>query len=103
MTNRPCCTVIPPFLILGSFLSLSSATGFKVENGVMWIDPPPEEAEVYLEKAINYKRDITLCQYSDGAIKLEIDPKEMNKSGYDAKMMCENIRCLVETGMSCWD
>ena len=69
--------------------------------GLLWLNPPPPEP-VTLEKALAFETDYTYCEFSDGFIKLEVSPRQIVKDGYDAKMRCEHLRCLVESGETCW-
>jgi len=46
--------------------------------------------------------DTTVCELTDGAIRLEVSPRSMVKDGYDSQMRCAQLRCLVDTGESCW-
>ena len=57
---------------------------------------------IYLERSIGYEIDVTKCDYTDGTIEIRVHPKTIVKDGFDSRMRCEEIRCLVEAGESCW-
>jgi len=61
--------------------------------------PPP----VTLQRAAAYEKDITHCEFNDGIVRLEVSPRQMVRDGYDSRMRCEHLRCLLDTGETCWD
>ena len=61
------------------------------------------QSPVTLDRAVGYERDLTVCEYSDGVIRFEVMPRQLVQDGYDARMRCEHLRCLIDTGESCWD
>jgi len=62
------------------------------------LQPPPPT----LYRAASFTKHTTICELTDGAIRLEVSPRSMVRDGYDSQMRCAQLRCLLDTGESCW-
>lgn len=62
------------------------------------LQPPPPT----LYRAASFTKHTTICDFNDGAIRLEVTPRQMIENGYDHQMTCAQLRCLLQTGESCW-
>jgi len=62
------------------------------------LQPPPPT----LYRAAGYETDVTKCEFNDAVVTLEVTPRHRVQDGYDARMRCAQLRCLIDFGESCW-